>query len=308
MNTDEFTIKECMLPVSSKHTLYIQEWGNANALDCIIFLHGGPGTGCKDSAKQLFDPRQHRVIFFDQRGAGKSVPHGLLQRNTTSQLVSDISRVADFFNVQQFVLVGGSWGSTLALCYAIAEPERVMGMSLRGIFLGTKAEIDFIEKGLFRDFFPDAWQTFLARTPDTFQADPMAFHIPRILGANKQAQRKSAFAVDQLQVALSSLITPQPSILDDAYDPTKVIIETHFTANHCFLERDYIVTNAKNITAPTSIIQGRYDFVCPPRTAITLANALPNATLKLTAAGHSPLDPENHAALQTDLRHEFWNR
>lgn len=306
MTSDAFTIQEAMIAVSAKHSLYAQEWGNIEADTTFVFLHGGPGTGCKDSAKQLFNPLQHRVIFFDQRGAGRSLPHGSLQQNTTSQLVGDISRVADFFNVQQFVLIGGSWGSTLALCYAIQYPNRVQGMALRGIFLGTKDEVDFMEKGRCKEFFPDVWDAFLQRTPEPFQSNPMTFHEPRILGPNKQAQRESAFALDQLQTALSSLATPASQELDDTFDPAKVTIETYYTANNCFISDSYILSHASKLTIPTAIVQGRYDFVCPPKTAIALANTLPRATLKLTAAGHSALDSENLAAIQADFSREFW--
>lgn len=307
MSPDNFTIQEALIPVSSKHTLYAQEWGNPDAENCFIFLHGGPGSGCSDSAKLLFNPCLQRVIFFDQRGSGKSLPTGSLQQNTTSQLVGDISRVADFFGIQSFILVGGSWGSTLALCYALAQPKRVIAMVLRGIFLGTKSEIDFIEQGRFGEFFPDIWDAFLQQTPENFHGNPAAYHVPRILGQNKLAQKQSAFVYAQLQTALSQLQQPVLPVDFASFDVHKIVIETHYTANCCFIENNYILRNASKLTMPIAIVQGRYDFVCPPVTAQLLASELRNATLEFTTAGHSGTDSGNLIAVKEQIESEFWN-
>lgn len=287
MTPDDFTIEERMLPVGDGHELYVQLWGNKDAAETIVFLHGGPGSGCNDGHKGLFDPKVQRVIFFDQRGSGHSTPHGSLRANNTDKLVEDITTIADAFGVERFAITGGSWGSCLALVYAIRNPKRVTRMVLRGIFAGRKSEIDFIDKGKFRAFFPDAWEAYAASTPPAFRGDPTAYHIPRVLGDDAKAAKQSAWAYNELQAALLRLddrTTPEPY---EAFDPANIRIECHFTAHDCFLPENYVFGNAHKLTMPIALVQGRYDAVCPPVTAYELAQKLPNARLHFTIAGHA---------------------
>ena len=147
MKTDDNIISEKMLDVGDGHTLYVQEWGNPSASSTTIVLHGGPGSQFKDKHKAAFDSKIHRVIFFDQRGCGRSTPYGSLENNTTDKLVEDISKIADAFGAKTFVLHGSSWGSTLALAYALKYPERVEALVIGGIMTGSKTESDWVDKG-----------------------------------------------------------------------------------------------------------------------------------------------------------------
>lgn len=161
MQPDAFTIQELMLDVGDGHTLYVQDWGSKAAHNPIIVLHGGPGSGSKDSHKRTFDPKISRVIFFDQRGSGNSIPYGSLDQNTTDTLVADISKVADTLQLDTFVLFGNSWGSTLALTYALAHPERVSALVVAGIYTDSKDETSWVDAGEFNRFYPDVWAAYL---------------------------------------------------------------------------------------------------------------------------------------------------
>jgi proline iminopeptidase len=286
MNPDQYTISEQFLNVGGGHELYIQEWGNVKAKTPIIFLHGGPGSGVKDKYRDQFAPTQHRVIFFDQRGSGRSIPTGSLVHNTTQDLVEDIEKIAKFFRISSFVLTGGSWGSCLALSYAIKYPNRVEALVLRGIFTGTKTEMDWVNKGHFKTFFPDVWDKFLAKTPKKYAHNPVQYHIPRIVGPVAQAAKESAYIYGNLESALLNLDDRfTPANIDD-YDPTMSKLEAHYLSHNCFLTDNYILNHAQQLTMPIWLIQGRYDMVCPPITAYRLHQRLPNSQLIWTIAGH----------------------
>src|SRR3989344_4695027 len=176
MTPDKYTISERFIGVGNEHELYVHDYGNPKAKISILFLHGGPGSGCDDSHKQLLlNPEKQRIIFFDQRGSGKSLPKGSLRHNTTDYLIKDIEAIAKEYKLSQFVITGGSWGSCLALAYALKHPKRVKAMVLRGIFTGSSREIDFLDKGRFQDFFPDVWGAYLARTPEKYRQNPSAY-------------------------------------------------------------------------------------------------------------------------------------
>jgi proline iminopeptidase len=287
MNPDDYTIQELMLDVGDGHQLYVHDWGNKQAKQPIIFLHGGPGSGVKDRYKQNYDPQRHRVVFFDQRGSGKSLPYGSLEQNTTQDLVEDIEKIAIKLKLNTFMLNGGSWGSCLALAYALKYPKRVHSMILRGIFTGSKAEIDWLKNGLFAQFFPDVYAQFLQATPAEHLTDAADYHFKRILGNDWQASTESAIAVGNLESALLSLDDRHiPLTFSEDYDPTFVRIETHYMANNCFMEDRYILENAHKLTMPIWLIQGRYDMVCPPSTAYELHKKIKTSQLIWTLAGH----------------------
>jgi len=292
MTPDEFTNQELMLPVGHGHELYVFDWGNKTAKTPIIFLHGGPGGGVKDKYKNSFDPVAQRVIFFDQRGCGKSTPHGSLANNTTADLVEDIEKIADKLKLDKFIVTGGSWGSCLALAYALKYPERIKAMVLRGIFTGSQAEIDYIDQGHFAAYFPDVWDAYLDATPAKYRDDPSAYHTPRILGDDEQAMKESAYAYGNLEASVLSLDdrhTPPP--LED-FDPTLARLEVHYMANRCFMPDRFIMDNTHKLKMPIYLIQGRYDMVCPPVTAYELNEKLPNSQLIWTVGGHSAGDRE----------------
>lgn len=290
MTPDQHTIQEAFIEVGGGHTLYAQDWGNAEARHAIMFLHGGPGAACSTKHKQPFDPLQQRVIFSDQRGCGRSIPAGSLHENTTQHLMEDINRVADHFGIDTFIIMAGSWGSCLALAYALEYPKRVQAMVLRGVFTGSRTEMDHVDKGEFRTFFPEVWERFLEATPKSHHRDPAAYHYQRILSDDDQAVRESAMAYNNLESALLRLDDRFTPIDPTDYDSSGTRIFAHYMTNRLFLPEQYILDNAHKLIMPVRIIQGRYDFVCPPTTAYALHHRLPDSQLHWTVAGHSGSD------------------
>jgi proline iminopeptidase len=286
MTPDEHTNQELMLDAGDGHQLYVHDWGNKDAALPILFLQGGPGGATSDKKKMLFDPLKQRVIFHDQRGAGKSVPYGSLEHNTTAELVSDIIKILNNFGIKQSILVGGSWGSTLALCFAIAHPDRVAGMVLDGIWTSTKAENAWLDQGGFKTFFPDAWDAYCATVPTEHQANPSGYHFPRILSNDLEVSKVSTMAYTALEASAISLDDRHAPQDPNTYDPTGVRIEVHYLANGCFIAENHILDNASKLTMPVALVQGRYDMVCPPETAYKLNQLLPNSQLHFTTSGH----------------------
>jgi proline iminopeptidase len=275
------------LDVSDGHRLYVQDWGKADAKVPIVFLHGGPGYYCNDRNKTLFDPTRQRVIFHDQRGSGRSQPSGSLYHNTTQELVDDIERLAKHLKLEQFIVTGGSWGSALALYYAISYPKRVKAMVLDGVLTLAQAEIDWISKGKFQTFFPEAWSAFLAATPKVQRANPTSYHLKRILGEDLEAAKASGYAYQNLEGALLRLddrFSPE-SYAD--YDPVGTRIEAHYIAHRAFVSERYVFKNADKLTMTIWLIQGRYDIIAPPIVAYELDQVLANSKLIWTISGHA---------------------
>lgn len=285
MTPDEYTNQELMLDVGDGHQLYVQDWGNGAAKP-ILVLHGGPGNGVSDRDKQKYDPKKQRVIFHDQRGAGKSTPTLSLHHNTTQDLVADIEKIAQHLQLDTFVLTGGSWGSCLALAYGIAHPERVDGMVLNGIFTGNQDEIDWLERGGYRDFFPEVWQQYLSSVPQAQREAPSAYHFERAFGEDAEAAKQSAYAYERMELALLKLddqYSPGPY---EMYQPGAILMEMHYISNGCFMPDNFILDNAPKLTMPIWLVQGRYDMVCRPLAAHRLHEALPNSHLIWTINGH----------------------
>jgi proline iminopeptidase len=302
MNPDAHTIAEHTLDVGHGHTLYIQDWGNKKAKTPIFFLHGGPGGQCKEKYKLPFDPTTQRVIFHDQRGSGRSTPYGRWHHNTTQDLAADITAIADFLNLEHFMLTGESWGSCLALYYAIKEPNRVKALVVGGVFTGSQAEIDWLDKGMFQAHFPDAWERYVEATPKQFRNDPSAYHTAQVLGSDPAAATKSALAYSELEGSVMSLSdTYQPTNPDD-FEPASMIIEMRYLSKRCFLPDRFILKNAAKLTMPLYIVQGRYDFVCPPETAYELSKRAPNTHLTWVSSGHKN-EHENTTAKRLIYKH-----
>lgn len=301
MTPDEFTIKEEVVKTTDGHELYVHQWGNHNINTVYIFLHGGPGSGCSDKHKELFDPKLHQVIFFDQRGAGQSTPKGSLKNNTTQHLVDDVTLIANHFKINEFILVGGSWGSTLALAYTIKNPERVLALVLRGIFTGSQAEIDFLDKGGAKSFFPEVWQNFVNSVPKEHQQNPAKYHANQILIGSVEDAKKSAYAFANLEYSLIGLDDRRKPEDFDKFDPSGSIIEISYMANCCFMKDEYILKNANKIKQPVWIVQGRYDAICPPVNAYKLDQKLSNSKIIWTTAGHSGSDRANTDATKAIL-------
>ncbi len=299
MTPDIYTISETMLGVGDEHQLYVQDWGNKAAETTFIFLHGGPGSGCNDGHKLHFNPLKNRVVFFDQRGSGKSIPAGELEANTTAHLVQDIETITKKLKLKNFILVGGSWGSTLALAYGLEHPNKVQAMILRGIFTGSQSEIDFMDKGEFRSFYPDVWDTFAQSVPEEYRDNPAEYHRPRALGKNKKAAKKSAYAYEQLESGIMRLDDRFKASDFEEFDPNGTLIEILYLQNRCFLPDNYILQNAHKLAMPIWLVQGRYDVVCPPITAYNLNKALPDSQLIWTLAGHGGGERENFDVTKT---------
>lgn len=296
MTPDTFTIKELTLPVGDGHELYVQEWGRKESAVTFLFLHGGPGSGCGDGHKAYFDPTRDKVIFFDQRGCGRSTPYGSITNNTTQLLVEDIVKILDECGADKVVIVGGSWGSTLALAFALAHPSRVKAMVLRGIFTGSKSEADFLDQGGFRAIYPDVWQQFVSSVPREHSDNPAAYHESRLLGSDEQAMKESAFAFATLEDSIMRLDDRLNAGSFDDFDPCPIRMEVFYTSNLCFMPDRHILESAYTLTMPITIIQGRYDMVCPPITAHELHGLLPQSQLVWTVAGHSGNDRANYDA------------
>jgi proline iminopeptidase len=301
MTPDEYTNQELMLDVGDSHALYIHDWGNKDAKTPIIHLHGGPGGGTGDKHKQRFDPNKQRVFFYDQRGAGRSTPYGLLENNTTDDLVEDIEKIADHFNLKSFILFGSSWGSTLALAYTLEHPERVATLVIDATWTLSRQEVLYDQNGLYRTHFPDVWDRLVSQTPDEHKADPVPYHLGRINGSDETEAAESARIYMDTQFALLKLDDRFTPSSPEDYDPVPAKIAAHYAKHAAFFPEDrYLLNNASKINVKTYIVQGRYDFLCPPITAYELDKAMPNSSLIWTQAGHAN-DRNSYEVIKTLL-------
>lgn len=287
MNEDVHTNQTFMLPVSHGHELWVHDWGKQDAKTVFFFLHGGPGGNCKDKHKMPFDPTTQRVIFHDQRGSGKSLPTGKWQHNNSQELAADITAIANHLGIKSFVIVGNSWGSTLALYYAVTNPERVSAVVVSGIWLATEAEMAYMNDGGWRTHFPDLWDWYVSTVPKENQANPSAYHFAQALSDDPAKAAESARVFDDMEAGLISLNDRHLLTPLEEYDPVGSLIEMRYMAHGCFMPDGYILKNADKLTMPVHIVQGRYDFVCPPSAAYVLHRAVPSSTLTWVTAGHT---------------------
>jgi proline iminopeptidase len=288
------------LPLDGGHSMYWEEVGNPDGRP-VLFLHGGPGAGAGAVHRRFFDPAFWRVVIFDQRGAGRSTPLGELAENTTPHLVADIERLRRFLGIDRWLLFGGSWGSTLALAYAQAWPDRVTGLVLRGVFLGRRAEVDWFLNGM-RLVFPDAHAEFLGFLPEAERGDPLAAYLRRLNHPDPAVHMPAARAWSVYEGSCSTLLPSPATVASFAQDRTALglaRIEAHYFTHGLFLPEGGLLKHMDRIRhLPGEIVQGRYDMVCPPVTAFDLAAAWPAARLTLIPdAGHSALEPPIRRAL-----------
>jgi proline iminopeptidase len=284
------------LKVSSSHELYVEEVGNPDGQP-VVFLHGGPGAGLSAKHRRYFDPKHYRIILFDQRGSGKSTPHASLEDNTTWDLVNDIEKVREAIGVKKWLVFGGSWGSTLALCYAETHPESVTGLVLRGIFLCRKEEIDwFYQKGCDL-IFPDSWERYSSFIPEAERGDMIRAYYKRLTSPDERIRLEAARSWSTWEGSTIKLI-PDPRTISDFDSPHMALsiarIECHFFLNKCWFKSDnYIIENIEKIRhIPSVIIHGRYDVVCPVKNAWDLHKAWPESKLEIVPdAGHAADEP-----------------
>lgn len=284
------------LPVSGGHTLYWEECGNPEGKP-ILFLHGGPGIGLDPVHRRFFDPAVYRIILFDQRGCGKSLPFSSLENNTTWDLVDDIEKIRELVGVDTWHVFGGSWGSTLALCYAIKHPDRVNGMVLRGIFLCRPKEIQWYYQFGANYIYPDQWEKYSAPIPLEEQGDFVAAFYKRLTSEDLAVRSEAALAWSGWEGATSKLrFDPAlfATFTADAHADSIARIECHYFINNAFLDTDnWIIENIDAIRdIPCYIVQGRYDIPCPILSAWELHRAWPEANFTvITDAGHSATEP-----------------
>lgn len=290
-----------MLPVGNGHRLHVEQAGKPDGVP-VLFLHGGPGAGCEPYHRRFFDPDRYRVVLFDQRGCGQSTPHASLEANTTWDLVGDIERIRQQLNIEQWVLFGGSWGSTLALAYAQSHPQRVTGMVLRGIFLCRDEEIRwFYQHGASR-VFPDYWEDFIAPIPQQERDDLLHAYHRRLSGENDIDRMAAAKAWSVWEGRTASL-HPNPAVVSFFSDPHTALslarIECHYFVNHAFLHPNQLLLESDRLAGiPGVIVQGRYDLICPMASAWELHHAWPDSELKVVGdAGHSAAEPGIRSAL-----------
>jgi proline iminopeptidase len=283
------------LAVDNHHQLYIEEVGNPSGIPA-LFLHGGPGAGCEPYHRQFFNPQRYRVVLFDQRGSGRSTPHASLENNTTWDLVKDIERIREALEIEQWLLFGGSWGSTLALAYAQTYPNRVTGLILRGIFLCRDQEIEWFYQQGASWVFPDYWEDYLAPIPQHERDNLLHAYYRRLTGEDEVSRMAAAKAWSVWEGRTSSLLS-NPSVVNFFSEPHTALslarIEAHYFVNHAFLRPEQLLKEATQLAGiPGTIVQGRYDLICPMRSAWELHRAWPDSELVVVAdAGHSATEP-----------------
>ena len=283
------------IAVDALHQLHVEECGNPLGLP-VVFLHGGPGAGVSPYHRRFFDPARYRIVLFDQRGAGKSTPSGELRDNTTAHLVQDIETIRTCLGIERWLVFGGSWGSTLALAYAQAYLTRVLGLVLRGIFLGRPEEVRWFSEldGGARWIFPERWARYLAHIPAEEHGELVAAYWRRLESEDERVRIAAALAWDDWEGGSTTLLHDPAGAGSEG--PRLALVhactEAHYFRHACFLEPDQLLRDIERIRhIPATIVQGRYDIICPPRSAFELASAWPEADLRIVLAGHSAADP-----------------
>jgi proline iminopeptidase len=286
-----------LLPVSDGHEIYVETVGLADGIPA-VYLHGGPGSGCQPDHRRLFDPERFHAVLFDQRGAGKSRPKGCREANTLPHLIADMETIRERFGFERWMIVGGSWGATLALAYAEAHPERVSGIVLRATFLGTRAELDgaFLES--LPRFYPGLSDDFLKLLPPEDREQPLDAYWRRILDPDPSVHSPAVRAWHDTERILSEHAPGRTRLDPASLNSTRALpatpfMEAHYFQNDCFMKPGQLMAKAARLKhIPGVVVQGRTDFLCPPSTSHALAAAWPDADVRIVeGAGHSLYDP-----------------
>jgi len=285
------------LPVGDGHDLYVESVGCESGIPA-VYLHGGPGSGCQPDHRRLFDPERFHAALFDQRGAGKSGPKGERSNNTLPHLIADMELIRERFGFERWIVVGGSWGATLALAYAETHPTRVSGLVLRATFLGTFAEVESAFCDTLPKFYPGLFEDFLSVLPENEREKPLKSYWRRILDPDPAVHRVAARAWHDTERILSEH-APTRSRLDLAALgstgalPATPFMEAHYFFNDCFMRPNQLLDDAEKLAGiPGIIVQGRYDLLCPPATSQALAGRWRKAEIRIVeGAGHTLYDP-----------------
>jgi proline iminopeptidase len=293
------------MKVSGGHEIHYEESGNPKGKP-VVFLHGGPGGGTNPQMRRFFDPQRYRIVMFDQRGCGRSTPHASLEQNTTWDLVADIEQLRKLLEIERWQVFGGSWGSTLALAYAQRHPQHVSELVLRGIFLLRRSELEWFyqdSEGA-ASLFPDLWEHYVAPIPEEERYDLMRAYYRRLTSTDAKERNAAARAWSVWEGATSHLRS-DPSYVakfkEADYAAAFARIECHYFVNGGFLDADdQLLRDVPRIRhIPAVIVQGRYDVVCPMRSAWHLHRAWPEAELVIVPdAGHSAFEPGIAKALR----------
>lgn len=290
------------LKVSELHEIYVEQCGNPQGKP-IVFLHGGPGGGCTEDHRRFFDPSTYHIILFDQRGCGRSTPHAELRENTTWDLVADIEKIREKLGINKWHVFGGSWGSTLALAYAVTYPNRVKALILRGIFLCRPSEIHWFYQEGASQIFPDSWETYRDYIPTNERSNFVEAYYRRLTDPDEKIRLEAARIWSKWEASASYLI-PKPEAIEEYDGAHKALafarIECHYFMNNAFFKtNNYLLEQAYKLKdIPGFIIQGRYDVVCPATSAWELYRAWPQAKINLIAdAGHAASEPGIRSAL-----------
>lgn len=300
-----------MLDVGDDHRIYVEECGRPDGVPVLV-LHGGPGGGCSPAMRRYFDPGHYRIILFDQRGCGRSRPHASVTANTTWHLVRDIEKIRDTLGIDKWVVFGGSWGATLGLVYGQTHPENVLHLILRGVFLMTKGELDWFYGGGAGQFWPDVWDRFVKNIPMDERDDLVAAYHRRLFCGDLVTETRFARAWTSWENTLASISNDGPGGESPAeYARAFARLENHYFINGGFLEKDgQILENADRLAGvPGTIVQGRYDMICPPVSAQRIHDRWPGSKMVIVPrAGHALSEPGISAQLvQTTnaLRRDF---
>jgi proline iminopeptidase len=289
-----------VLDMGDGHRIHVEQCGKPDGVPVIVF-HGGPGGGSSPAMRRYFDPAHYRVVLFDQRGCGRSRPHASVEANTVWHLVADVERIRAELGIGRFIGFGGSWGATLALVHALTHPEAVQHLVLRGVFLMTRSELDWFYGGGAGAFFPDLWQKFVAPIPEDERGDLIAAYHRRLFSGNLAEETRYGRIWAQWENALASIqndgmVGEGPAEYSRAFSR----LENHYFLNRGFLaEDDWILKNRRRIEhVGATIVQGRYDMVCPPLSAWKLAQGWAKARLEMVGmAGHALSEPAISEAL-----------
>ncbi|EPT05532.1 hypothetical protein FOMPIDRAFT_1021343 [Fomitopsis schrenkii] len=302
------------LKVSDLHTLYYEISGNAKG-NPVVFLHGGPGGGADEKDRSFFNPEKYKIILFDQRGAGKSTPTASLEENTTWDLVKDIEKLREHLKIEKWHVFGGSWGSTLSLAYAESHPDRVKSLVIRGIFTLRRSELKFFYQEGASHLFPEAWDEFVAPIPEEERHDMMTAYHAQLNSADEETRLRAAKAWSKWEMATSKLYVDPAQLAhaeNDTWANAFARIENHYFVNDGFM-RDGQLLDKQEIDKirhiPCIVVQGRYDVICPARTAYDLKKVWPEVTLHVVPdAGHSAREPGTSKLLveATDKFADLW--